>query len=588
MNIPDFTRQFPLKHYLPFLDWLPKYRREDLFGDLLAGIIVAIMLVPQGMAYALLAGLPPQVGLYASIIPAILYGLLGSSRTLAVGPVALTSLLVAATVGPLAAQNSEQYLMLALALALLVGLIQLLMGLLRLGTLVNFISHPVLLGFTGAAALIIAFSQLKYLFGLSMPRLEHLNEIILFIGQHVREANGYTLGIGLGSVAVLIFFKTGLPGMLERWHFPQAWVLPLSRSGPLVVVLAGTVLVWGFGLHEGSNVQIVGNIPSGLPAFRMPVFDLTQLADLAPSALTLSLIAFLESISVAKSLASKRREKVDANQELVALGIANLGAAFSGGYPVAGGFARSVVNFSVGARSGLASIVTAILIALTLVFLMPLFFFLPQAVLAAIIIVAVVKLIDLAAMHKVWRYSKADGLSMTITFLAVLFVGIENGILLGVAAALALYLWRTSRPHMAQIGRIAESEHYRNVLRYPVETCSQTLSVRVDESLYFANAQYLESNLLAAVADHPQVKQLVLVCSAINFIDASALETLENLKRELQDGGVEFYLAEIKGPVMDRLKKTGFIERLGNERVFLSTHQAMQFLECEGELSTRV
>ena len=582
MNIPDFARQLPLKRYLPFLDWLPRYRREDLVGDLLAGVIVAIMLVPQGMAYALLAGLPPQVGLYASIIPAILYGLLGSSRTLAVGPVALTSLLVAATVGPLAAQNSQQYLMLALALALLVGLIQLLMGLLRMGALVNFISHPVLLGFTGAAALIIAFSQLKYLVGLSMPRLEHVNEIILFIGQHVRETNGYTLVIGLGSVAMLIFFKKGLPGLLERWHFPQVWVLPLIRSGPLVVVFAGTLLVWGFGLHEGSNVQVIGNIPSGLPAIRMPVFDLAQLGELVPSALTLSLIAFLESISVAKSLASKRREKVDANQELVALGIANLGAAFSGGYPVAGGFARSVVNFSVGARSGLASIFTAILITLTLVFLMPLFFYLPQAVLAAIIIVAVVKLIDLTAMYQVWRYSKVDGLSLTITFLAVLVVGIENGILLGVAAALALYLWRTSRPHIAQVGRIAESEHYRNVLHYPVETCSQTLSVRVDESLYFANAQYLESNLLAAIAEHPQVNQLVLVCSAINFIDASALETLENLRRELQDGGVEFYLAEIKGPVMDRLKKTGFIERLGIERVFLSTHQAMQALGCDG------
>jgi sulfate permease, SulP family len=581
MNIPNKIQQISMKRYLPFLDWLPRYRQEDLFGDLLAGVIVAIMLVPQGMAYAMLAGLPPQVGLYASILPAILYGLLGSSRTLAVGPVALTSLLVAATVGPLAAQNSSQYLMLVLALALLVGIIQLLMGLLRLGTLVNFISHPVLIGFTSAAALIIAFSQLKHLFGLAMPRLEHLHEITLFLLQHLQETNLYTLGIGLGSVAVLIFFKKGLPEMLARRNVPQAWILPLSRSGPLVVVLAGTLLVWGLGLHDWAGVQVVGKIPAGLPALTLPPFDLALLGELLPSALTLSLIAFLESISVAKSLASKRREKVDANQELVALGIANLGAAFSGGYPVAGGFARSVVNFSVGARSGLASIITAILIALTLVFLMPLFFFLPQAVLAAIIIVAVVKLIDLATMRHVWRFSTADGFSMAVTFLAVLVVGIERGILLGVAAALVLYLWRTSRPHIALVGRIAESEHYRNVLRYPVETCPQTLSVRVDESLYFANAQYLESSLLEAVADHPQVNKLVLVCSAINFIDASALETLENLRRELKDAQVDFYLAEIKGPVMDRLQRDGFLERLGGERVFLSTHQAMQALGCE-------
>lgn len=580
MNITNKIQPASLKRYLPFLDWLSHYRQEDLFGDLLAGVIVAIMLVPQGMAYALLAGLPPQIGLYASILPAILYGLLGSSRTLAVGPVALTSLLVAATVGPLAPQNSSQYLMLALALALLVGLIQLLMGMLRLGTLVNFISHPVLSGFTSAAALIIAFSQLKYIFGLSMPRLEHLNEISVFIFQHLHETNPYTLAIGLGSIAVLIFFKNGLPELLARRHMPQSWILPISRSGPLAVVISATLLVWGLGLHEWAAVQVVGKIPAGLPGLTLPSFDLAKLSGLLPSAVTLSLIAFLESISVAKSLGSKRREKVDANQELVALGIANLGAAISGGYPVAGGFARSVVNSSVGARSGLASIITAILIALTLVFLMPLFFFLPQAVLAAIIIIAVVKLIDLATVRQVWRYSKADGLSLLVTFAAVLVVGIENGILLGVATALALYLWRTSRPHIAMLGRIAESEHYRNVLRHPVETCPQVLSVRVDESLYFANAQYLESSLLAAVAENKQVNKLVLVCSAVNFIDASALETLENLRRELNDAQVAFYLAEIKGPVMDRLQKVGFIEKLGQERIFLSTHQAMQALEC--------
>ena len=470
--------------------------------------------------------------------------------------------------------------MLALALALLVGLIQLLMGMLRLGTLVNFISHPVLSGFTSAAALIIAFSQLKYIFGLSMPRLEHLNEISVFIFQHLHETNPYTLAIGLGSIAVLIFFKNGLPELLARRHMPQSWILPISRSGPLAVVISATLLVWGLGLHEWAAVQVVGKIPAGLPGLTLPSFDLAKLSGLLPSAVTLSLIAFLESISVAKSLGSKRREKVDANQELVALGIANLGAAISGGYPVAGGFARSVVNSSVGARSGLASIITAILIALTLVFLMPLFFFLPQAVLAAIIIIAVVKLIDLATVRQVWRYSKADGLSLLVTFAAVLVVGIENGILLGVATALALYLWRTSRPHIAMLGRIAESEHYRNVLRHPVETCPQVLSVRVDESLYFANAQYLESSLLAAVAENKQVNKLVLVCSAVNFIDASALETLENLRRELNDAQVAFYLAEIKGPVMDRLQKVGFIEKLGQERIFLSTHQAMQALEC--------
>lgn len=575
---------------MPAIDWAAHYRRADLPGDLMAGLVVAIMLVPQGMAYALLAGLPPQVGLYTSILPLVLYGLLGTSGSLAVGPVALSSLLVAAAVSPLAEQGSPAYLLLALSLALMVGLIQLGMGLARLGSLVDFISHPVLSGFTSAAALLIGFSQLKYLLGLDISSQAKLTEILSFTAVHLFESNTVTLAIGLGGIVVLLFFKSGLGRLLARWGVPEGWRLPLTKSGPLAVVLAGILLVWALRLDLSAGVQVVGLIPPGLPGFSLPAFDLDTLRRLLPSALTISLIAFLESISVAKALAAKklaarpeppgRRDHLDANQELIALGAANLGAAFSGGYPVAGGFARSSVNYAVGARTGLASIASALFVSLTLILFMPLFTFLPKAILGAIIVVAVLNLIDLATLKTVWRYNKADALALLVTFAGVLIFSIEIGILIGVAATLALYLGRTSRPHIAEVGRVGESEHFRNVLRHPVETCEHVLALRVDESLYFANTQYLETYLINALAEKPQVRDLVLICSAINDIDASALETLERLVAELNQAGIGFHLAEVKGPVMDRLQRIGFIDQIGLDHVYLSTHQAMQSLSC--------
>ena len=557
-----------------------RYRSADLPGDLLAGAIVAIMLVPQGMAYAMLAGLPPQVGLYASIVPTLLYGLLGTSRTLAVGPVALTSILVAASVGKLAPQGEQAYLLLAIALALLVGGIQLLMGLLRLGSVVNFISHPVLSGFTSAAAILIALSQVKSLAGIPMPRVEGFPTMLLETYRNLPYINWPSLAIGVAAIFILVYFKTGLEKHLAKLKIRPAWRVPIAKSGPLVVVVLGTALVWGLGLDQRAGVQVVGQIPSGLPRLTLPAFDAGDLGALGSAAATISVIAFLESISVAKALASRRREKVDANQELLALGFANLGAAFTGGYPVAGGFARSVVNFSVGARSGLASMITAGLISLTLIFMMPLFFFLPKAVLAAIILVAVVNLVDVAGLQRVWRYSKADAVSLLVAFAAVLVLGIEGGILAGAATALAVHLWRTSRPHVAMLGRVGDSEHYRNIQRHEVEICPRTLAVRIDESLYFANTQFLESWLLNIVAERPELERMVLVLSAVNFIDASALESLENLVSELETAGVALFLAEVKGPVMDRLNGTGLVKKIGQDHIFLSTHQAMQSLEC--------
>ncbi len=558
--------------------WLRSYRRADLGSDLLAGLIVSLMLVPQAMAYALLAGLPPQVGLYASILPPMLYGIFGSSRALAVGPVALVSLLVASGLQDLAPAGSGEYLLLALTLALLTGLVQIVMGAARLGRLVSFISHPVISGFTSAAALIIAFSQASHLLGVRLPSQERLPELLSALFVHFSQTNLATLALSLGSLAALIFFRSRLEGLLTRLGAPANLALFVSKSGPLLVVLGSALLVWLLRLDQSAGVPVVGAIPSGLPRLALPSFDLHTWRELAAPALTISLVGYLESISVARALASRRRQKINPNQELVALGIANLGAAFTGGYPVTGGLSRSMVNFSAGAKSGLASIISASLVALAALFLTPLFAFLPRAALAAIIIVAVASLLDFSALPRTWRYNKADAISLAATFLVVLGWGAESGILAGVAISLALYLWRTSRPHIAIVGRVGDSEHFRNILRHKVRTWPNILAVRIDESLYFANSQYLESALLNAIAEYPKVEHLLLICSAINFIDASALETLESLAHELASAGVALHLTEVKGPVMDRLERSGFIARLGCERVHLSTHIAVSKL----------
>ena len=569
-----------LARYMPALDWLRRYRREDLPSDGLAGLIVAIMLVPQGMAYALLAGLPPQVGLYASIVPLLFYGLFGTSRTLSVAPVAIMSLITASGLSALALPGSPDYVSLALTLALLLGVIQVLMGLFRLGFVVNFLSHPVLSGFINAAALVIGASQLKHLLGIQIPNADALHEVVRHIIMHASETNLVTLSIGLGGIAILFLFRDQLGRLLKRLKVSSALADVISKSGPLVVVLLGTLLVWGFSLTQKTGVKIVGDIPMGLPPLGLPALDTSRIQALLPTALTLALVGFMESISVAKSLASKRRQKIDADQELRALGLANLGAAFTGGYPVTGGLSRSVVNFTAGARTGLSSIITALLVALTVLFFTPLFYYLPQAVLAAIVLVAITALFDLHTLRHTWRYNKADAASWIITFIAVLEAGVETGIVVGVISAIALFLWRTSRPHVAELGRVGTSQIYRNIRRHEVTTCPHLLVMRIDESLYFANAKFLEDTVLRAVSERPQIEHFVLVGTAINFIDASALETLESLAQELHDIHVEFHLAAIKGPVLDRLKATDFVNTLGADHIHESTHEAMQALKC--------
>lgn len=576
------TKQGIWARYLPFAKdslWWLRYRREDLPGDLIAGLVTAILLVPQSMAYALLAGLPPQAGLYASILPVIAYGFLGSSRALSVGPVAIISLLVAAGLEPLAEPGSPEYGRLALGLALEAGLIQVGVGLLRLGFLANFLSHSVVTAFGSAAALIIAFSQLRHLLGVKIANTESFWLLLQRLWQSLEGVNWATLGLGLLSIALLVYAQRKLPAQLRR--LPPLWVLILTKGAPLGAVFLTTLLVWGLNLSERAGVAVVGSIPAGLPSLAFPWLSWPEWRALLPTALAISLVGFTESYAVGQSLASQRRQKVDPNQDLVALGVANLAAAVSGGYPVTGGISRSVVNAQAGANSGLASVVTGSLIALAVIWLMPLFTFLPQTTLAAIVLVAVLGLVDFHPLLQSWRYDRGDALVWLVTFASVLGIGVEPGIGLGVLVSILLFLWRASRPHIAIVGQVPGTEHYRNVLRHEVITDPRILAVRVDESLFFANAAYLQESILQEVAARPAVEQVLLVASAINFVDGSALEALAQLVERLQQMGVGFALAEVKGPVMDRLKRAGFVEKVGAERFFLSTHQAMQVLKSQ-------
>lgn len=568
-----------LYRYLPFLTWLRRYQREHLPSDVVAGIVTAIMLIPQSMAYAQLAGLPPQIGLYASVAPLIVYALLGTSGQLSVGPVAITSLLVFSGVSSLATPGSERYIQLVLLLAFMVGVIKLLLGVLRLGVILNFISHPVLAAFTSASALIIAVGQLKYILGYRIGG-EHLHDTIAQAIAGLGQTNLVTLAIGLGSIALLLFFRHGLRPLLRWAGLPPLAVTLIVSGAPLLAVILGIVIAQGFQLDQTAKVAVVGAIPPGLSPLSTPAMTMADAQALLPAALTIVLVSVVESIAVAKALASKRRQAIDPDQELVALGGANIAASFFSGYPVTGGFARSVVNAQAGAITGLASLVTAAGIALILLFFTPIFYYLPQAVLAATVIVAVIGLVDLREPQRIWRTNRGDAFTWLITFVAVLVLGIETGIFAGVASALVLYLWRTSRPHIAIVGRLGDSEVYRNVERHQVKTWPHVVAVRVDESLYFANTRYLEQALLRIVAERPEVKHLVLIGSAINFIDSSALHTLDHLIDELRDAGVEFHLADIKGPVMDRLKQSELLDKIGQDHIHITTHTAMLALGC--------
>ena len=565
----------PIAAYFPILGWGREYDRSTLTSDLVAAVIVTIMLIPQSLAYALLAGLPPQVGLYASIAPLVAYAIFGTSRTLAVGPVAVISLMTATAASQVAVQGSAEYVAAALILALLSGLILMAMGILRLGFLANLLSHPVVSGFITASGLLIALSQLKHILGVRASG-ETFPEMALTLFENLGSLNVATVVIGSLSLLFLFWVRKGLKPFLARMGFKPRLADLTAKAGPVVAVVAAILAVIALGLDR-QGVAIVGTIPTGLPPITAPILDVELWRSLLIPAILISVIGFVESVSVAQTLAAKRRQRIDPDQELIGLGASNIGAAFTGGYPVTGGFARSVVNFDAGAETPAAGAFTAVGIAAAALFLTPLLFFLPIAVLAATIIVAVLSLVHFDNFVEIWKYSKSDFAAMAGTVLVTLLMGVEAGVITGVAMSLALYLWRASRPHAAIVGLVPGSEHFRNVLRHKVETASNVLTLRVDEGLTFINARWLEEKVLELVAANPVLEHFVLMCSAVNEIDASALESLEAINHRLDDAGVKFHLSEVKGPVMDRLERSNLLKQLTG-RVFLSQYEAYREL----------
>ena len=564
-----------LSRHVPILDWGRRYDRGAFSADLMAALIVTIMLIPQSLAYALLAGLPAEMGLYASILPLLAYAVFGTSRALAVGPVAVVSLLTAAAVGKLALPGSADYAAAAIALAFISGLILTVMGLFRLGFLANFLSHPVIAGFITASGLLIAASQLSHILGVKAGG-DTLVEMLGQLWRHVGETNPITLTIGAGTAAFLFWVRRGLKPLLRRAGLGPRLADLLAKAGPVAAVALTTLAVWGLGLAD-QGVKIVGEVPSGLPPLALPRFDAGLWGQLFGSAFIISIIGFVESISVAQTLAAKRRQRIQPDQELVGLGTANIAAAVSGGFPVTGGFSRSVVNFDAGAETPAAGALTALGLTLAALFLTPALAFLPKATLAATIVVAVLSLVDFSILRRTWVYSKADFAAVAATIGLTLGFGVELGVSAGVILSIVLFLYKTSRPHIAEVGLVPGTEHFRNIRRHAVLTHPALLTLRLDENLYFANARFIEDTVLDRIAQGQPVHHVVLMCSAVNVIDLSALEALEGLNRRLGDSGIKLHLSEVKGPVMDRLNRAHFLDELSGE-VFLSQYQAMRAL----------
>ncbi len=546
---------------LPILTWLPNYDKDNLKNDLIAGITVTAMLIPQGMAYALLAGLPPIYGLYASIAPPLVYAIFGTSRQLSVAPVALDSLLVASGVGAIAVLGSDQYLVLVVVLAAMVGLIQLLMGLARLGMVVNFLSYPVLTGFITAAALIIGFSQLKHLFGVPLPQTYFIPKTIYAAIEQAGNINYITLAIGLGSILVIKFVK--------RIH--------KKIPGAITAVVIATLLVWLFGLDQ-HGVQIVGTVPAGLPSPGLPQFNTKNILDLLPIALTIALVGFSEAIAVAKVYASKNNYRVDANQELIALGMANITGSLLKGYPVSGGVSRSAVNAQSGSKTPLSSIITAVLIAVALLLFTPAFYYIPKAVLAAVIMSAVMSLIDTDEIKYLFSVKKSEGLLLVLTTLATLGFGIIEGLALGIVSSILLFISLNTRPNTALLGRLPNTNIFRNVDNYPeAEQIEGLVILRIDASYYFANTEFLKDKLYEIVenCDHP-LKAIILDASSINDLDSSANKALHEIARDYKRRHIELYIAGLKAPIREVMKRSKLYEVLGADHFFFTIDAAVK------------
>ena len=552
-----------MKAYFPFLSWIPAYDRKNLSGDISAGLTVGVMLIPQGMAYAMLAGLPPIYGLYASTIPLLIYALFGTSPQLAVGPVAMDSLLVASGVSQFAEIGTSEYISMAILLALMVGVIQLLMGVFRLGFLVNFLSHPVLVGFTSAAALIIASSQLTHLLGIEIPRLK-VHETLLLVSKQLSAINLPTLLMGIGGIGILLMAKRA------KRRIP----------GPLIIVALGILITYFFSLPE-IGIKIVEDIPAGLPSVSLPDITSSSISQLLPIAITIAFIGFMESIAVSKALESKHKSyEVVPNQELTALGLANSLGSFFSAFPVTGGFSRTAVNDQAGAKTGLASIITAGIIILTLLFLTPIFYFLPKTVLAAIIMSAVLGLINIKAAKHLWKTDKKEFALFLFTAISTLALGIKEGILLGVVLSLLMVIYRISYPHIAILGKIPGSNDYRNINRFDkLITHDHIFIFRFDAQLYFANINYFKNFLNSHIQANPEVQHIILDAGPINTMDSSAIYALKEIMENLQKQGITLYLVDVKGPIRDTLTRNDILQKENRELFFMTVEDAVFYIE---------
>ena len=550
-----------LANIFPFLNWLTSYKKSWFKGDITAGLTVGVMLIPQGIAYAMIAGLPPIYGLYTAMIPQVIYAFLGTSRQLAVGPSAMDSLIVASGIGAIAAVGSEHFIALAILLALLIGLIQLAFGIFRLGFLVNFLSKPVISGFTSAAALIIGFNQLKHLLGVDIQRNNHLQNLVIDAVNHIKYINWVTFLIGLFSILILVFLKR---------YFKK---IPAT----LVVVVLGILVVKFFNLHQ-YGVKIVGTIPKGLPHFSIPQFNLETVKELGPLALTLALIAFMEAISVAKAIEAKHMNyKVKANKELIALGLGNIFGSLFQSYPSTGGFGRTAVNNQSGANTPFASIISAIVVTLTLLFLTPLFYYLPKAVLGAIIMVAVFSLLDFKVPYQLWKYTKRDLIILNVTLLITATIGIKEGIITGVLFSLIMLIYKSTKPHVAILGNVPNTYLYRNIKRFDnLNILKDVLIIRFDAQLHFANTTYFKDTIYKeAQKKGKNLKVIVIDGESLNNLDSSGVYALEEILKYFKEKNIKLYFTGLKGPVRDTIYKSNIIKDIGQEHCFMSIQEAV-------------
>lgn len=556
-----------VKQLIPALEWLPKYRSDWLKSDIFAGLTVGVMLVPQGMAYALLAGMPPIYGLYGGLIPLLVYAFLGTSRQLSIGPVAVSGLLVLAGVSQLAEPFSSHYIELVLLTSLLVGLFQLFMGVFRLGIIFNFLSQPVITGFTSAAAVIIVFSQIKYALGLDIPREMNILEKLTYISQHFGSIHWPTFAICVGGIVIMT--------LLRRWN--------RKIPGALLVTMLGIGVVYFLRLDR-YGVDIVKDVPVGLPSFSVPILSLEAMQQLIPTVLSVSIIGAVEIISIGMVLQKKHQDHlVRPNQEMLATGFSKIAGAFFQALPTSSSFTRSAVNSEAGGKTGISSVVTVILIALTLILFTPLFYYLPNAVLAAIVLLAVRSLFDWKEATRLWKSYRKDFYMMLVTFMATLFVGIAEGVLTGVLLSIGVILLKAARPHSAILGRLPDTQYFRNTLRFPQAQEEEGVVIfRFDAPLYFMNASYFGAQL-EEIIQAPELRLVILDASSISDMDASGAEVLNTLVDNLQAADINFYMCGILGPVRDLLKKTGMVEKIGPKNCFLTVNEAVKAWHTVGK-----